>query len=94
MVRLAQAQRNGAHQKAMPQPELPRFAMMVRQARQDLGLSQRALAQRAGIPIYRIEEVEQGRWPKKNYYKTLLALARALGLKPNQLDDRLGGTPA
>ncbi|HZU38532.1 MAG TPA: helix-turn-helix transcriptional regulator [Gemmataceae bacterium] len=73
----------------MPSPELPGFAMLVRDKRRKLGLSQKALAERAGLPMYRVEEVEQGRWPKKNYLKTLLALARTLGLKASDLDQRL-----
>ncbi|HZU36155.1 MAG TPA: helix-turn-helix transcriptional regulator [Gemmataceae bacterium] len=71
--------------------ELPSFAVRARLAREHLGLSRRALAERAGLPIRRITEVERGTWPKRNYLKTLLAMARALGLKPSDLDERLRG---
>lgn len=75
----------------MPPPNLPSFAVFVRESRRKLGLSQKGLAERAGLPVYRIEEVEQGRWPKKNYLKTLLGLSRALGVNASDLDDRLNG---
>jgi len=75
----------------MPSADLPAFALLVRQARRKLGWSQQALAERAGLPLYRLEEVEQGQWPKRHYLKTLLALAHILGFKASELDQRLDG---
>jgi len=86
---------NPLHAQRLPEddpsarPPLPAFAVRLRQTRRNRGLSQRALAAKAGLPVYRIEEIEQGRWPKGHYLKTLLSLARALGVQPSDLDDRL-----
>jgi putative transcriptional regulator len=60
-----------------------RFADMLREVREKAGLSQSALAERAGLPVRSIQNWEQGhRTPRA---LAVLTLAKALGVGPGQL---------
>jgi transcriptional regulator with XRE-family HTH domain len=70
-----------------PDPPLQRFGATLRQYRQHVGLSHRALAARTGIHYTYITQIEQG---KRNVsVLVLLRLARALGIPASWLLVRL-----
>lgn len=63
------------------------LAARLRAARDKTGLSQPALADRAGVPVETLRQIEQGRRPDPRF-STMTLLARALGVS---LDELAGG---
>src|SRR5262245_14996830 len=66
------------------------FGSQLRQLRLEAGLSQEALADRAGLSTASISAYEGNR-RRRPYPHTLLALAAALGLTPAQQDAFVAG---
>ena len=67
-----------------------RFGTMLKAMREKAGLSQAALAERAGLSVRNIQNWEQGhRIPRA---QVLLRLARAVGVPVEQLLSGIGGT--
>ncbi len=71
----------------LPDTPLQRFGATLRQYRQHVGLSHRALAARTGIHYTYITQIEQGR--RNVSVLALLRLARALGIPSSWLLARL-----
>lgn len=64
-------------------PELPRFSGRVKRRRSDMGLSQKALADRAGLTVQTVSRIETG--DASPTRRTLSKLALALGLRSGAL---------
>jgi transcriptional regulator with XRE-family HTH domain len=54
------------------------FGSRLKQLRQDAGLTQKELAERAGLTLEGVAQLERGR--RKPSWETVLALAKALGV--------------
>lgn len=65
-----------------------RFAGRLRQLREEAGLSQKALAEKAGLVTSAIGHLEQGL--RKPTWETVLALARALGVSCSAFESHEG----
>jgi transcriptional regulator with XRE-family HTH domain/CheY-like chemotaxis protein len=65
------------------------FGAAVRRAREELGLSRKELARRAGLSYSYLSELENG--AKSASSETYLAIAEALGMRPSQLVARSEG---
>ncbi|HEV3262534.1 MAG TPA: helix-turn-helix transcriptional regulator [Gemmataceae bacterium] len=75
----------------MPGARLPPFALKLRALRHARRLTQKRLAELAGLSVARVAIIEQGQWPKRNYLDTLRKLASALGVQLAELDEDLAG---
>jgi transcriptional regulator with XRE-family HTH domain len=62
---------------------------LIREQREQLGLSQRALARRAGLTQAAVSRVERGQ--SSPNWETVRALLLAMGLEPELQATRLGG---
>jgi transcriptional regulator with XRE-family HTH domain len=68
-----------------------RFAGRLRQLREQAGLSQKALAEKAGLVTSAIGHLEQGL--RKPTWETVLALARVLGVSCSAFESDEGPAP-
>jgi transcriptional regulator with XRE-family HTH domain len=64
----------------------------LRELRDARGMSRMALALASGVPYRAIENIERGRTPQPGYL-TFLALAKALGVSPDELAAEAGTAP-
>lgn len=70
---------------------LRNFGYRLRQVREDAGLSQAALADKAGLHVTYVSSMERGR--RNVSLVNIHALAEALGVNPGQLLDQAPGRP-
>jgi transcriptional regulator with XRE-family HTH domain len=73
---------------AMAAKTLPAFAKRLRDLRDAAGLTQQEMGTKAGLSISNLAQLEQGQKSDPRL-STILALARALGVKPSKLVDGL-----
>ena len=66
-------------------PAVTHFGTRLREAREDLGLTQEEVAQRSGVHATEISRMEAGK--RDPQISTLRRLARALEVEPGQLVD-------
>jgi transcriptional regulator with XRE-family HTH domain len=77
------------HRRARDEKVAKAFGARLRELRLERGLTQEALAEAADVHPTFISNVERGYSAPTLY--TLLGLARALGVRPGELVDGLGG---
>lgn len=65
----------------MPEKEFPELAANLKALREARGLSQQQLAEKAGVSISVLFQIEQGR-KKDPKLSTLVSLAEGLGISP------------
>jgi transcriptional regulator with XRE-family HTH domain len=68
-----------------------RFADKLKELRAGAGLSQPALAKKAGLPLGSIRQYEQGR--REPYWQVVFKLADALGVEPSAFKDCVDHEP-
>jgi transcriptional regulator with XRE-family HTH domain len=68
------------------------FAGRLRELREAKGLSRQQLAEKAGLKVGGIRDLEQGR--RLPGWETVLALAEALSVTPNAFTEPPAGKPA
>jgi transcriptional regulator with XRE-family HTH domain len=69
--------------KSQKKPELVALGLRVRELREAAGLTQEAVAKRAGLHWTFIGQIERGE--RNLTYQSLLKLARGLGVPPAEL---------